>query len=113
MPEKGRATADVLLSPDMAFCQLFRLALQLDGDCLYLGVVLNSIFAHLAAPARLLETAERQRRVVDVVAVDPRSEEHTSELQSLMRISYAVFCLKKKKKTDNQKDRNNTNNTHN
>src|SRR3546814_8681803 len=33
------------------------------------------------------------------VVVDPlhRSEEHTSELQSLMRISYAVFCLKKKK----------------
>src|SRR3546814_10760313 len=30
---------------------------------------------------------------------DHRSEEHTSELQSLMRISYAVFCLKKKKKT--------------
>src|SRR3546814_1596709 len=34
----------------------------------------------------------------DVVAAgDDRSEEHTSELQSLMRISYAVFCLKKKK----------------
>src|SRR3546814_6226690 len=32
------------------------------------------------------------------VAADSRSEEHTSELQSLMRISYAVFCLKKKKK---------------
>src|SRR3546814_7106527 len=32
------------------------------------------------------------------VGVD-RSEEHTSELQSLMRISYAVFCLKKKKNT--------------
>src|SRR3546814_6868176 len=31
-------------------------------------------------------------------AVRARSEEHTSELQSLMRISYAVFCLKKKKK---------------
>src|SRR3546814_10710096 len=30
---------------------------------------------------------------------DERSEEHTSELQSLMRISYAVFCLKKKRKT--------------
>src|SRR3546814_8207690 len=29
-----------------------------------------------------------------------RSEEHTSELQSIMRISYAVFCLKKKKTTD-------------
>src|SRR3546814_2245000 len=33
-------------------------------------------------------------------ATADRSEEHTSELQSLMRISYAVFCLKKKKKTD-------------
>src|SRR3546814_5731727 len=32
-----------------------------------------------------------------VVALGRRSEEHTSELQSLMRISYAVFCLKKKK----------------
>src|SRR3546814_1810661 len=31
-----------------------------------------------------------------------RSEEHTSELQSLMRISYAVFCLKKKKKNTNK-----------
>src|SRR3546814_8058924 len=31
-----------------------------------------------------------------------RSEEHTSELQSLMRISYAVFCLKKKKHKNNQ-----------
>src|SRR3546814_2919220 len=42
----------------------------------------------------------------DIVAEDfgqaaaPRSEEHTSELQSLMRISYAVFCLKKKKTTE-------------
>src|SRR3546814_2860058 len=33
---------------------------------------------------------------------DMRSEEHTSELQSLMRISYAVFCLKKKNKTRHQ-----------
>src|SRR3546814_4109067 len=32
-------------------------------------------------------------------AYNNRSEEHTSELQSLMRISYAVFCLKKKKQT--------------
>src|SRR3546814_2888743 len=35
--------------------------------------------------------------------VRARSEEHTSELQSLMRISYAVFCLKKKKKVYNDK----------
>src|SRR3546814_5301645 len=33
----------------------------------------------------------------------PRSEEHTSELQSLMRISYAVFCLKKKKNKTNKR----------
>src|SRR3546814_10917484 len=38
-----------------------------------------------------------------------RSEEHTSELQSLMRISYAVFCLKKKK---TQKQTNNKHKTH-
>src|SRR3546814_2508692 len=34
--------------------------------------------------------------------IERRSEEHTSELQSLMRISYAVFCLKKKKNSNNQ-----------
>src|SRR3546814_9215800 len=36
---------------------------------------------------------------LDMPPADLRSEEHTSELQSLMRISYAVFCLKKKKTT--------------
>src|SRR3546814_5522122 len=40
-----------------------------------------------------------------------RSEEHTSELQSLMRISYAVFCLKKKKKTTHKAK--SSKNTHN
>src|SRR3546814_1124358 len=50
-------------------------------------------------------------QMVDIVAGDAtgsldlvRSEEHTSELQSLMRISYAVFCLKKKTKEDPQQD---------
>src|SRR3546814_16421023 len=43
-------------------------------------------------------------RIVGLAAA-ARSEEHTSELQSLMRISYAVFCLKKKKKN---KTRNHT-----
>src|SRR3546814_10117671 len=47
---------------------------------------------HKAArlPAALVQRAVRG------VAKQPRSEEHTSELQSLMRISYDVFCLKKK-----------------
>src|SRR3546814_9303440 len=39
---------------------------------------------------------------------EERSEEHTSELQSLMRISYAVFCLKKKKKITQDKRTRNT-----
>src|SRR3546814_6585082 len=41
---------------------------------------------------------DRHRRTgfLDLLALVVRSEEHTSELQSLMRISYAVFCLKKK-----------------
>src|SRR3546814_2404190 len=47
------------------------------------------------------------------VAEVPRSEEHTSELQSLMRISYAVFCLKKKKRPiQNSNDIKHHRNTH-
>src|SRR3546814_9641515 len=42
------------------------------------------------------------RRIWRLPALSPRSEEHTSELQSLMRISYAVFCLKKKNSTTKQ-----------
>src|SRR3546814_12196086 len=38
----------------------------------------------------------------EAIAADYRSEEHTSELQSLMRISYAVFCLKKKQNKQNK-----------
>src|SRR3546814_1994870 len=40
------------------------------------------------------------RQSCSIILLPARSEEHTSELQSLMRISYAVFCLKKKKKTE-------------
>src|SRR3546814_9410221 len=54
-------------------------------------------------------TQPHARPVHPSVAI--RSEEHTSELQSLMRISYAVFCLKKKK-THTNTDQQKTNNTH-
>src|SRR3546814_10467676 len=54
-------------------------------------------------PGQLLEAGERFRvgdrfipHAADVMQPGMRSEEHTSELQSLMRISYAVFCLQKK-----------------
>src|SRR3546814_9453311 len=49
------------------------------------------------APARREFETRRRARRTDRRGLDARSEEHTSELQSLMRISYAVFCLKKKK----------------
>src|SRR3546814_7519057 len=57
------------------------------------------------AAASILAKEARDRMMVEAARLHPhygwernkRSEEHTSELQSLMRISYAVFCLKKKK----------------
>src|SRR3546814_10740390 len=56
-------------------------------DKLKIDDVVGAVSAHLVAG------------IWGTLAVGIRSEEHTSELQSLMRISYADFCLKKKKKT--------------
>src|SRR3546814_8112230 len=62
----------------------------------------NGCAASCRTPAETrASNAVRRRRLIFI----NRSEEHTSELQSLMRISYAVFCLKKKKK---QTKKNNT-----
>src|SRR3546814_3416715 len=54
-----------------------------------------------------LHQPHRPRRRSDGLAIEGRSEEHTSELQSLMRISYAVFCLKKKKDKTKQHEKHN------
>src|SRR3546814_6280541 len=62
-----------------------------------------------ARPATAARTGRTESRrvalvrqcILAVARARRRSEEHTSELQSLMRISYAVFCLKKKKQTKN------------
>src|SRR3546814_847849 len=95
------------------------------GAVLVIGLPLSLVTEHLAhrllirigcwaAPTVLvgmtdenLRLAERLSRNADlglrpVGIVDDRSEEHTSELQSLMRHSYDVFCLKKKTKTQQQ-----------
>src|SRR3546814_6559424 len=57
--------------------------------------------AKSAASILLTHSARRAAPSASLCAtVVRRSEEHTSELQSLMRISYAVFCLKKKKHTN-------------
>src|SRR3546814_11493786 len=79
-----------------------------DGTCIDLVMYVNSCdqweaikelhrFRGLDLPKP--EDTERQKE---------RSEEHTSELQSLMRISYAVFCLKKKIKKKKQKNKTTT-----
>src|SRR3546814_4687705 len=58
--------------------------------------VLNAMGFHHFHLGEKVEAAGHVERTDDVLFARVRSEEHTSELHSLMRISYAVFCLKKK-----------------
>src|SRR3546814_8474731 len=62
----------------------------------FAGLHLDALEQQIRAQQRPEHGAERVERLAQRQA-EMRSEEHTSELQSLMRISYAVFCLKKKK----------------
>src|SRR3546814_7087722 len=66
--------------------------------------------AELDRARRKLEAAQVRERERLEHRLEARSEEHTSELQSLMRISYAVFCLKKKK--NNEELNNHTTTSH-
>src|SRR3546814_3751761 len=75
-PERPRHQSSALLQP----CRALRAA----------G---TQAVARQAGLLRLVVRSQRRE-----AAARDRSEEHTSELQSLMRISYAVFCLKKKKR---------------
>src|SRR3546814_10884672 len=86
----------VLSARDHAFSEgELKAAVQ---DCgVLVPTVTDSIDADIIAAA-----GERLKLIANFGAgVDHRSEEHTSELQSLMRLSYAVFCLKKKNKYKN------------
>src|SRR3546814_3144413 len=79
----------------------FRLAPQYEADCLSLCMQLaDETGLYLQRGKMLFELrpghAGKGSAVTHLLKAT-RSEEHTSELQSLMRISYAVFCLKKKK----------------
>src|SRR3546814_1669977 len=72
---------------------------------LFVALALSSFGLYeLQLPAALRSKLGRfsdRQRGGSLAGVAARSEEHTSELQSLMRISYAVFCLKKKTKMNN------------
>src|SRR3546814_10895473 len=71
-------------------CPVPRLMHSIDGE--------RGAMSKQRHPAVMIEVAQafpEQLRFVGKLLFPLRSEEHTSELQSLMRISYAVFCLKK------------------
>src|SRR3546814_3294778 len=78
------------------YTTLFR---SLYGDRLSGTVIVDSPVNPPERPGGPPSRAFRAHRIYSTIEeAMGRSEEHTSELQSLMRISYAVFCLKKKKK---------------
>src|SRR3546814_3420904 len=68
------------------------------SDVIRINLEANFRLARAAAKPMMKARFGRIISITSVVGAtgNPRSEEHTSELQSLMRISYAVFCLKKK-----------------
>src|SRR3546814_2339679 len=65
------------------------------GECPPVSACGGSLLLYFAPRAH----RPRRARIAGLLESGTRSEEHTSELQSLMRISYAVFCLTKKTKT--------------
>src|SRR3546814_3714932 len=85
------------------YTTLFRSAVARDRHRLDVPLGLDEVLARAGRRVDALEA----REVATVVRQRQRSEEHTSELQSLMRISYAVFCLKKKKTQNNHARLNN------
>src|SRR3546814_1432641 len=100
------------------YTTLFRSAGGVDGALFWRQLLSDAVAAERAADGAFQPGDRGAAHHAALSAQSPfpiqhaelhlRSEEHTSELQSLMRISYAVFCLKKKKKTK-VKDTNTTN----
>src|SRR3546814_10750632 len=100
------ATAAASANPGQSVDQRWRRAWSADGSATACMVACGQWRCAEARPGRKMNPMH---------IIQERSEEHTSELQSLMRISYAVFCLKKKtnqNKTkmikDNHKEQKNT-----
>src|SRR3546814_8302717 len=96
-------------APEMAYFECLH-EVKLIVDLMYEGGIANmrysisntAEYGDIHTGPRIItdETKKEMKRVLeDIQAGRFRSEEHTSELQSLMRISYAVFCLNTKKRT--------------
>src|SRR3546814_2078925 len=91
--ERHELTADMVMAS--ACLPLVFQAVEIDGVPYWDG-------GYMGNPALFPFFNASESDDVIVVQINPRSEEHTSELQSLMRISYAVFCLKKKNIQENK-----------
>src|SRR3546814_7272803 len=91
--EAGHAAAAAGLQRGEFGCRIE--ILRLDGDAAHPPVTGGKIASSRASPMGLSSGTKRWSSAAR--SLTARSEEHTSELQSLMRISYAVFFLKKKK----------------
>src|SRR3546814_9168504 len=92
---------DLAARGDGRFHRRFLLSMKYGWSLHTSKIILNPAYCRnfqpLRPPARVPRPSHRSvRPMSDSFATRARSEEHTSELQSLMRISYAVFCLKKK-----------------
>src|SRR3546814_2700759 len=96
--DQGKVIAAVDIQPDfsraIAAGDSGRIQLLIDGRRSNSGQITASYLSAIAAEVG----AEANPGTGPATPVAVRSEEHTSELQSLMRSSYAVFCLKKKNK---------------
>src|SRR3546814_8514411 len=113
-----RSTRTATLFP---YTTLFRSAPTMPPTSAWLdedGIPLSQVtmFQNIAPTSAPNTTAGVTRSLsispAPMVSATLRSEEHTSELQSIMRISYAVFCLKKKNRYNKQKDMHQKQNKH-
>src|SRR3546814_2396814 len=113
--DTGAGEARPLMTADVAATRLAELAAPRELNHQQLAAAIQIV----SSPDRIVLVQGRAgagkstmlQPIAKAEAIDARSEEHTSELQSLMRTSYAVFCLKKKNKHINTTTQTQTHNT--